>query len=78
MWHRNLRTMRRTEPGIASVPWRRSSYSGANGNCVEVALSANGHVAVRDSKQPGRRTRFQAREAWQCFVSGVCSGEFGG
>lgn len=70
--------MRRTEPGIASVPWRRSSYSGANGNCVEVALSADGHVTVRDSKQPDRRARFHERGAWEHFVAGVSSGGFEG
>ncbi|WP_406299680.1 DUF397 domain-containing protein [Embleya sp. NBC_00888] len=30
-----------------------SSYSGPNGECVEVALCCNSTTAVRDSKDPG-------------------------
>lgn len=40
----------------ASLPWRKSSYSGANeSQCVEIApLAAVGQdgIAVRDSKRP--------------------------
>jgi hypothetical protein len=32
--------------------WRRSSYSGTNANCVEIARSPRA-VAVRDAKDPG-------------------------
>ena len=34
------------------MQWRKSSYSTANANCVEVALSSN-TVRVRDSKNAG-------------------------
>ncbi|HJZ03412.1 MAG TPA: DUF397 domain-containing protein, partial [Streptosporangiaceae bacterium] len=33
-----------------NTSWRKSSYSAANGDCVEVAHLANGYIAVRDSK----------------------------
>ncbi|MFF9436477.1 DUF397 domain-containing protein [Streptomyces sp. NPDC014735] len=33
--------------------WRKSSYSGGSGNCVEFALSRPGQILVRDSKIPG-------------------------
>ena len=36
----------------ADTRWVKSSYSFANGNCVEVARLP-GVVAVRDSKDPG-------------------------
>ena len=36
----------------ADTRWVKSSYSFANGNCVEVA-ALPGAVAVRDSKDPG-------------------------
>ena len=32
------------------MPWKKSSYSAANGNCVEVARVDGGHIGVRDSK----------------------------
>lgn len=32
-------------------PWRKSSHSGNDGNCVEVAWSSEG-VSIRDSKSP--------------------------
>jgi hypothetical protein len=33
--------------------WRKSSYSGAIGNCVEVAILPDDLVAVRNSRNPG-------------------------
>lgn len=32
--------------------WRKSSYSGAVGNCVEVAVLPGDRVAVRNSRNP--------------------------
>ncbi|MFD0330047.1 DUF397 domain-containing protein [Streptacidiphilus monticola] len=46
----------------AALAWRKSSYSGANGNCVEVAVPGPEAIAVRDSRTrraprcPSRRT----------------------
>jgi hypothetical protein len=51
--------------------WIKSSYSGGNGACVEVASPAPGSIGVRDSKIPdGPRLRFRP-EAWTGFVSAV-------
>jgi hypothetical protein len=36
---------------LTSANWRKSSYSGTESNCVEVAF-ASGRAAVRDSKDP--------------------------
>ncbi|MER6817695.1 DUF397 domain-containing protein [Spirillospora sp. NPDC000708] len=36
---------------MSRAAWRKSSRSGQNGNCVEVARAA-GEVAFRDSKAP--------------------------
>nr|WSZ98049.1 DUF397 domain-containing protein [Streptomyces sp. NBC_00857] len=69
--------MRQTPPGITSAPWRRSSHSGANGNCVEMAAVSDDSVLIRDSKQPGPQARFRARGAWERFIVGVKFGELG-
>jgi hypothetical protein len=57
--------------------WRISSYSGANGNCVEVADLLDGGRAVRDTKlgEASPVLRYTASE-WQAFVAGVRAGEF--
>lgn len=49
--------------------WRKSSYSGGAGACVEIAVPTVGAVAVRDSKDPsGPQLRFSA-EAWRAFAA---------
>ena len=40
---------------LSRAEWRKSSYSGQSGNCVEVARNLPGLVAVRDSNEPRRR-----------------------
>ena len=57
--------------------WRKSSYSGAENACVEVAdLPDGGGRAVRDSKNPtGPALMFTAAE-WVAFTAGVRAGEF--
>jgi hypothetical protein len=51
--------------------WRKSSYSAANGNCVEVA-TAQQVVCVRDTTQPatGPVLEFPAA-AWISFIAAV-------
>ncbi|MFF5131198.1 DUF397 domain-containing protein [Streptomyces syringium] len=60
---------------LSGAAWRKSSVSGAEHNCVEVADLANGTVAIRDSKDP-RRTplRFHAAE-WATFRQSLISGD---
>ena len=56
--------------------WRKSSYSDANGNCVEVA-STDTVVGIRDSKQHGRGPTLEfSRTEWAAFVRAVKAGEF--
>jgi hypothetical protein len=48
--------------------WKKSSYSSAQGNCVEVATLRDG-AAVRDSKDPsGPVLRFSA-DVWRQFIA---------
>ncbi|MGH3713528.1 MAG: DUF397 domain-containing protein [Micromonosporaceae bacterium] len=57
------------------VVWRKSSRSGSQGSCVEVAELAD-QVLVRDSKDPdGPRLSFTYPE-WRAFLGGVGDGEF--
>lgn len=49
--------------------WRKSSYSNASGNCVEVA-DTDHLVAIRDTKQGGRRPILEfTAVAWQKFLA---------
>jgi hypothetical protein len=51
------------------LAWRTSSYTGTNGNCVEVA-SADG-VMVRDTKDRGGFTLSVPAEAWAKFTASL-------
>ncbi|MDH6108841.1 hypothetical protein P3T36_002972 [Kitasatospora sp. MAP12-15] len=62
---------------MGELAWRKSTYSGGGGECVEVADGMPGVMPVRDSKDPeGGFLTFSA-DAWQAFVSGVQAGDFG-
>jgi hypothetical protein len=56
--------------GNVSAEWRKSSYSGTNGNCVETASSA-GTIAVRDTTdRDGGILAFSA-DAWAAFTATI-------
>jgi Domain of unknown function (DUF397) len=56
--------------------WTKSSLSGYNGNCVEVAGLSDDTIRVRDSKHPrGGVLNFTIAE-WDAFLGGVRNGEF--
>lgn len=56
--------------------WRKSTRSGANGNCVEVANNLFGVVAVRDTKDRDGGTLQFTPQAWDDFLDGVRRGQF--
>lgn len=61
---------------LADSIWRKSSTSGAEHDCVEIAELPGGARAVRDSKNPERAPlRFTASE-WAAFRAGVIANEF--
>ncbi|MFF9583109.1 DUF397 domain-containing protein [Streptomyces achromogenes] len=49
-------------------PFQKSSYSGAQSNCVEVAPTAEYGRAIRDSKQHDGSLLTVSRNAWQAFL----------
>jgi hypothetical protein len=61
---------------LSGAVWRKSSYSGNGGNCVEVATNLPGVIAVRDSKNPGGPALVFTPDEWTAFVAGVAGGEF--
>ncbi|MBN6057302.1 DUF397 domain-containing protein [Nonomuraea sp. RK-328] len=61
---------------LDNAEWHKSSASGDNGQCVEVATNLPGIIAVRDSKNPqGPVLTFTPGE-WMAFLKGAVQGEF--
>jgi len=56
---------------LAGAVWRKSSYSGAVGNCVEIADLAGGRVAVRNSRHPHGPALVYRRAELTALVAGV-------
>jgi len=61
---------------LSEAKWHKSSYSGANGDCVEVAGNLPEVVAVRDSKHHGGPALVFRSAEWDTFLSGVKVGQF--
>lgn len=60
---------------LTGLTWTKSSHSGNDSNCVEVAFLSDDRVALRDSKDPhGPVLRFNRGE-WSAFVNGITDGE---
>ena len=59
------------------LDWVKSSFSGNNSNCVEVATLPDGRLAVRDSKNEHGPALCFGSQGWDAFVAGVRAGEFG-
>ena len=55
---------------MMNVNWRKSTYSFANGNCVEVGIG-QGVVAVRDSTDPDGPVIDVSPRAWIEFTEYV-------
>ncbi|MFE2043270.1 DUF397 domain-containing protein [Streptomyces sp. NPDC059477] len=53
---------------VVAGPFWKSSHSGQHGDCVEVADTAPGGRAVRDSKQSAGPLVAVSREGWHAFI----------
>ena len=62
---------------LTQAIWRKSSYSGTSGNCVEVAGNLPGAVGVRDSKNPTGPALVVTPQAWRAFLHRAKDGELG-
>ena len=63
------------QTNFSGVQFHKSSFSAADGDCVEIGMQ-KGTVYVRDSKdQNGAVLVFNSRE-WDAFLKGVKAGEF--
>ncbi|MEV4052048.1 DUF397 domain-containing protein [Amycolatopsis sp. NPDC049688] len=55
---------------VRESSWRKSSYSAAGNECVEVAILGDG-AAVRDSKDPHGGFFAVPEAAWTTFLAAV-------
>jgi hypothetical protein len=61
---------------LSRAAWRKSSFSNAGGDCVEVAPLSGGRVGLRDTKdRSGPVLVFTASE-WRAFLKGAKGGQF--
>ena len=51
--------------------WRKATYSGNSGNCVETGVANVGHVLVRDTQDRNGVTLAVSADAWQAFTSNL-------
>lgn len=58
-------------PRLEAATWRKSSYSGQGGDCVEVADGVYGIVPVRDSKEATGSVVSFSEQSWSAFIGGV-------
>ncbi|MDX3386805.1 DUF397 domain-containing protein [Streptomyces niveiscabiei] len=59
------------QPTAIPLTWVKSSYSGHNGNCVEIATLPDGNRALRDSKLPTGPVLTFPRPSWTAFLRSV-------
>ncbi|MEU7740378.1 DUF397 domain-containing protein [Nonomuraea sp. NPDC049158] len=61
---------------LRSAGWRKSSSSGDNGNCLEVAPLSAGRVGIRDTERPDLQPYVVSASVWAAFMDGAKRGEF--
>ncbi|MCF3166285.1 DUF397 domain-containing protein [Streptomyces violaceoruber] len=61
---------------MSFTAWRKSSFSGDQGACVEVALLQDLRVALRDSNRPGAGTISFTASSIDAWLKRVRAGDF--
>ncbi|WP_067472298.1 DUF397 domain-containing protein [Nocardia amamiensis] len=61
---------------LSGARWFKSSRSGGNKECVEVAHLSEGMVGVRDSKNASDAVLVFTPSEWDAFTAGVVGGAF--
>lgn len=54
---------------LSGAEWFKSTYSGAERACVEVAFLADGGVGIRDSKNPAGPALLVDAGSWRAFIA---------
>ncbi|MEV6980750.1 DUF397 domain-containing protein [Sphaerisporangium sp. NPDC051017] len=62
-------------PDLRDARWRKSSFSGDAGECVEVASNIPGLIGVRDSKTPTDPPLTFTPVEWSAFLRGIRQAE---
>ncbi|QIS16801.1 MULTISPECIES: DUF397 domain-containing protein [Nocardia] len=60
---------------LTNAVWQRAG-DGAGKDSVEVAMLADGHVGLRDGKNPDGPALIFTPGEWAAFIAGVQDGEF--
>ena len=68
-------TEHREAPPVGDA-WRKSRRSNPTGNCVELAGTADGDVAVRNSRDPAGPVLVYTRAEMAAFLLGAKDGDF--
>ncbi|MFI2235392.1 DUF397 domain-containing protein [Streptomyces chrestomyceticus] len=63
---------------VTGVNWRKSTYSGGQGECLEIAagLPPCSPVPIRDSKRPDGPHLLFSAPAWAAFLAAVRADRF--
>lgn len=62
-------------PNIETATWRKSSYSGEGGDCVEVAEGFPGILPIRDSKDTSGPNLAFDTQTWTSFMTALKADE---
>ncbi|WP_454193991.1 DUF397 domain-containing protein [Nocardia sp. Marseille-Q1738] len=61
---------------LSAARWFKSTHSGADQECVEVAFLDGDMIGVRDSKNPTGPALMFTPSEWDAFTAGMTDGEF--